>query len=103
VPTLKTRDGREIKAYTDLLLHDMGPALDDGVGEPGVKSFEWRTAPLIEANVSAGERRYLHDGSAATVEEALAKHCGEAEKTRLRFEALAAEDKKRLVDYVNGL
>jgi len=103
VPTLATRDGNSIPAFTDLLLHDMGAALDDGVGEPGVKSSEWRTAPLIEGNSRAPARRYLHDGSAATVSEAVGKHGGEAAHSRDLFEALAAEDKKRLVDYVNGL
>jgi CxxC motif-containing protein (DUF1111 family) len=102
-PTLTTRDGSQIPAFTDLLLHDMGPALDDGVGEPGVKSFEWRTAPLIGSHLHPEQRRYLHDGSAATVEEAVEKHCGEAGHSRTLFKALAADDKKRLVDYVNGL
>ncbi len=103
VPSLAIRDGREIPAFTDLLLHDMGPGLDDGVGEPGVKSSEWRTAPLINGRLRPEQRRYLHDGSAATVEEAIEKHCGEAEHSRILFETLAADDKKRLVDYVNGL
>lgn len=103
VPKLTTRDGKEIPAFTDLLLHDMGPVLDDGVGEPGVKSSEWRTAPLINGHLMPGKRRYLHDGSAATVEEAVERHCGEAEHSRILFEALTADDKKRLADYVNGL
>ncbi len=102
-PTLTTRDGRQIPAFTDLLLHDMGPRLDDGVGEPGVKSSEWRTAPLISGRLRPQERRYLHDGSAATVEEAVEKHCGEADHSRNLFDALTPDDKKRLVDYVNGL
>jgi CxxC motif-containing protein (DUF1111 family) len=103
VPKLRTRAGSEIPAFTDLLLHDMGPVLDDGVGEPGVRSSEWRTAPLINGHVTAEKRRYLHDGSAATVEEAVERHCGEAEHSRILFEALVADDKKRLADYVNGL
>ena len=102
-PTLTIRDGRQIPAFTDLLLHDMGPALDDGVGEPGVKSSEWRTAPLIGGRLHPERQRYLHDGSAATVEEAVEKHCGEADHSRNLFEALTPDDKKRLVDYVNGL
>jgi CxxC motif-containing protein (DUF1111 family) len=81
----------------------MGPALDDGVGEPGVKSFEWRTAPLINGRLPPEQRRYLHDGSAATVAEAVGKHGGEAENSRARFEALTSDDKKHLIDYVNGL
>src|SRR6218665_169026 len=32
--------------YTDLLLHDMGPALDDHYTEGSAKTYEWRTAPL---------------------------------------------------------
>ncbi len=103
VPKLKTREGGQIPAFTDLLLHDMGPLLDGGVGEPGVRSSEWRTAPLINGHLTPGKRRYLHDGSAATVEEAVERHYGEAEGSRIRFEALAADDKKRLADYVNGL
>ncbi len=103
VPTLATRDGRQIPAFTDLLLHDMGPSLDDGVGEPGVKSSEWRTAPLIGHRLPSEQRRFLHDGSAATVEEAIGKHGGEAEHSRNLFEALSPDDKRRLAEYVNGL
>jgi CxxC motif-containing protein (DUF1111 family) len=103
VPALKTKDGREIPAFTDLLLHDMGSALDDGVGEPGVKSSEWRTAPLIGGRIPPERRRYLHDGSAATVAEAIDKHAGEAAHARALFQSLKPDDKKRLVDYVNGL
>lgn len=102
-PTLMTRDGKEIPAFTDLLLHDMGAALDDGVGEPGVKSSEWRTAPLIEGNADKIGRRYLHDGSAASVAEAVAKHGGEAAPSRVRFEGLTPDDAQRLVEYVKGL
>lgn len=103
VPSLATRDGGSIPAFTDLLLHDMGSALDDGVGEPGVKSSEWRTAPLVDGHVREKERRFLHDGSAATVSEAVAKHGGEGARSRDLFEALKPEDKQRLVDYVSGL
>jgi CxxC motif-containing protein (DUF1111 family) len=103
VPRLQTRDGRMVPAFTDLLLHDMGAALDDGVGEPGVKSSEWRTAPLIDGVQHPLGRRYLHDGSAATVAEAVAKHGGEAARSRASFDALSTQDKKRLVDYVSGL
>jgi CxxC motif-containing protein (DUF1111 family) len=81
----------------------MGAGLDDGVGEPGVKSSEWRTAPLIEGRIVAKERHFLHDGSAATVEEAVSRHGGEAAHSRGLFEALKPEDKQRLIDYVNGL
>jgi CxxC motif-containing protein (DUF1111 family) len=103
VPALKTRDGKMVPAFTDLLLHDMGAALDDGVGEPGVKSSEWRTAPLVEGKPRPEGRRYLHDGSAATIAEAIAKHGGEAAQSRASFEALTPDEQKRLIDYVGGL
>ena len=72
-------------AYTDLLLHDMGQALDDGVGEPGVASAEWRTAPLIGDVRQATGRRYLHDGRAPTLDAAIRAHGGEAEAARTRY------------------
>lgn len=103
VPSLATRDGGTVTAFTDLLLHDMGSALDDGVGEPGVKPQEWRTAPLIDGHVREKERRFLHDGSAANVTEAVAKHGGEGARSRDLFNALKPEDRQRLVDYVSGL
>ncbi len=102
-PELETKNGGLIAAFTDLLLHDMGGALDDGVGEPGVTSSEWRTAPLIGAGALTSSRRYLHDGSAATVSEAIAKHGGEGEASRQAFERLAHVDRQRLIKYVLGL
>src|SRR6185369_3270804 len=55
VPTMKTRDDYPIRAlagirapvYTDLLVHDMGTALADGVVDGHAGSREWRTAPLM--------------------------------------------------------
>ena len=103
VPELMTRQGKAIPAFTDLLLHDMGPELDDGVGEPGVKSSEWRTAPLVRGFAPTEGHRYLHDGSAADVGEAIARHGGEAAGARKKFEALAEAERQRLIEYVNGL
>ena len=101
VPKLRANSGAPIPAFTDLLLHDMGPELDDGVGEPGVASFEWRTAPLKMNYPRGAVRRYLHDGSAATVSEAVAKHGGEAAVSRDAFGKLSDADAARLIGYVN--
>ena len=76
-PSMPSTDGGSVAAYTDLLLHDMGKDLDDGVGEPGVASAEWRTAPLIGMTPTPG-RRYLHDGRAPTLDLAIRAHGGEA-------------------------
>jgi CxxC motif-containing protein (DUF1111 family) len=101
-PALPGTDGTEIAAYTDLLLHDMGPALDDGVGERGAASAEWRTAPLTDMRPGGG-RRYLHDGRAPTIDAATRAHGGEANSSRTRYEALAEADRAALIQFVESL
>jgi len=102
VPNLPGADGEDVAAYTDLLLHDMGPALDDGVGEVGVASSEWRTAPLLA--ISGGDgRRYLHDGRAKNVDAAIRAHAGEAEAARRKFERLSESEKAALLAFVENL
>ena len=102
VPGLPAEGGGTAAAYTDLLLHDMGEALDDGVGEPGAASSEWRTAPLI-AMLSGDGRRYLHDGRAATIDAAIRAHGGEADAARQRYLALGAEERAALIQFVEAL
>jgi CxxC motif-containing protein (DUF1111 family) len=101
-PSLPSTDGGEIAAYTDLLLHDMGKDLDDGVGERGVVSSEWRTAPLI-GMAETDRRRYLHDGRAPTIDLAIRVHGGEAEASRALYVALDEAERKALVEFVGGL
>ena len=99
--------GQTIWPYTDLLVHDMGPGLDDGVAEHGVtRSAEWRTAPLWglgltnRVNEKAG---YLHDGRARSVDEAIRWHGGEAEGAKGNYLALAPKDRQVLLDWLQGL
>lgn len=103
VPTLPAGDGRPVRTYSDFLLHDMGPELDDGVGEPGVASAEWRTAPLIDIGPRGGERRYMHDGRAASVAAAVEAHGGEATAARDAFRKLSDADRQRLISYLEAL
>lgn len=102
VPSLTSTRGQPITIYSDLLLHDMGPALNDGVGAPGVASSEWRTAPLIAMQPGNG-RRYLHDGRAATIDAAIRAHGGEAAAAQSRYAALDAEARDALVAFVEAL
>lgn len=102
VPLLKDRTGTDRRVFSDLLLHDMGGELDDGAGEPGVASSEWRTAPLTGRN-GAGGARYLHDGSARSIAGAIAKHGGEAAMARRQFNKLKPADRQKLIDYVRRL
>lgn len=106
VPTLKT--GRHpvkalryknVAAYTDMLLHDMGPDLADtclGLAEPS----HFRTEPLMGIRLSAV---FLHDGRAKTIEEAIRLHGGEASRSRDRFAALSHEDRRALLEFLGSL
>ncbi|MFO1127488.1 MAG: di-heme oxidoredictase family protein [Rhodospirillales bacterium] len=103
VPTLPDAAGTPVPVFTDLLLHDMGADLDDGVGEPDAASAEWRTAPLIDLGRRNGIRRYLHNGGAASIAAAIALHGGEAAASRRRFAALAAADRAKLLRLLEGM
>jgi len=103
-PQLPTRSGGTARAFTNLLLHDLGADLDGGATDPGIASTEWRTAPLW--GLSRTLRRgagLMHDGRARTVEEAIALHGGEGASARAHFNALSAADRQRMIDYVTGL
>ena len=95
-----------IRPYTDLLLHDMGPELGDNYPQGVASGQEWRTAPLwgigLLNAVSAGTR-YLHDGRARTLEEAVLWHGGQGAASRDRFKALSADDRQKLLDFLRSL
>jgi CxxC motif-containing protein (DUF1111 family) len=92
--------GRRVPMFSDLLLHDMGPALADGIAQGFASPSEFRTAPLWGVRESAP---YLHDGRAATLEEAIARHGGEADAARERFLALPAEKKALLITFLGSI
>jgi CxxC motif-containing protein (DUF1111 family) len=93
-----------VQAYTDLLLHDMGPELDGGATEPGLASTEWRTAPLWGlSRTLANGSGLLHDGRAATLAEAIRHHGGEASGSRQQFDALTGQEQQALIDYLKLL
>lgn len=93
--------------YTDLLLHDMGPELDDGYTEGRALTSEWRTAPLwglgLAEAAQGGQAFYLHDGRARTLPEAIEFHGGEGAASRAAFRALSAADQARLLAFLRSL
>jgi CxxC motif-containing protein (DUF1111 family) len=103
VPSLPGTGGGSVTAYTDLLLHDMGRELDDGVGEPGVASAEWRTAPLMALASQGGSRRYLHDGRAANIDQAIRAHGGEGSQAEAAYASLGASDRQSLIEFLESL
>lgn len=92
-----------VPAGTDLLLHDLGPGLGDGVMEGEATGAEWRTAPLagIGRRLAAGAR-LLHDGRADDIPAAIAWHGGEAEAARERFDRLAPAARDTLVGWLEA-
>lgn len=112
-PTLETGNNpssalryQPVSAYTDLLLHDMGPDLADiclGQASPS----EFRTEPLMglrfAENPEEGEPKFLHDGRARSIEEAILLHAGEATHSRERFRALSEKDRAALLEFLRSL
>ncbi|RMH21017.1 MAG: hypothetical protein D6701_03080 [Gemmatimonadetes bacterium] len=114
VPTLRTGpseiaplDRVTFHPYTDLLLHDMGPELDDGYTEGRAATSEWRTTPLwglgLSEEFQGGIAFYMHDGRARSLREAIELHGGEGSASRAAFRGLSAEDQERLLAFLRSL
>lgn len=86
--------------YSDLLLHDMGPDLADGIRAGDATGAEFRTQPLWGIH-SVGP--YLHDGRAGTLEDAILAHGGEAEASRDAYAALTADQRAELLEFLSSL
>jgi len=97
---------QEIHPYSDLLLHDMGEGLADGRPEFAADGREWRTPPLWGIGlVHAVSRhtRFLHDGRARNLEEAILWHGGEAEPARRAYTALQRSERDQLLFFLGTL
>ncbi|GAA5142958.1 di-heme oxidoredictase family protein [Thalassotalea piscium] len=98
--------GQHIYPFTDMLLHDMGEGLADNRRDYMATGKEWKTRPLWgigltkAVNPAAG---FLHDGRAATIEEAILWHGGEAEQSKNSFMALTETDRNSLIAFVKSL
>jgi CxxC motif-containing protein (DUF1111 family) len=91
----------EIRAYTDLLIHNMGSGLADGVVEGHAGAADFRTPPLW--GVSSSGPPYMHDGRAHDLPEAIGLHDGVARNTRLRWDQLSPGDRDALVSFLGTL
>jgi CxxC motif-containing protein (DUF1111 family) len=95
-----------IHPFTDLLLHDMGPGLADGRPDGFATGREWRTAPLwgigLQQTVS-GHTRFLHDGRARDLTEAILWHGGEARAARQEFTHMSRAERTALLAYLQSL
>lgn len=97
---------QEIYPYTDMLIHDMGEVLADGRPDFLASTNEWRTPPLWGiglTHVVNPNARFLHDGRAATLEEAILWHGGEAHWIIEYFKELPLSDRQALLAFLNAL
>lgn len=108
LPSIESTRGT-LHAYTDLLIHDMGPDLADGIGlgapqassiSPAHTGGEFRTQPLWGVGKFAP---YLHDGRAITLHDAIRMHGGEASAARDAFLALSRPQMNDVVSFLEHL
>lgn len=92
--------------YTDMLLHDMGPALADNRPEARATGQEWRTPPLWGIGLTqqvSGHTYFLHDGRARSLLEAVIWHGGEAQAQHDAVVGLSTDDREALLKFLESL
>lgn len=97
---------QSIQPFTDLLLHDMGEGLADHRPDFAATGTEWRTAPLWGIGMIEkvnGHTRFLHDGRARNLMEAILWHGGEAEPSKQAVLNLDASERAALLAFLNSL
>lgn len=92
-------DRKTYHPYSDFLLHDMG-SLGDDLEMGSATGHEMRTTPLWGLRFVT---RYLHDGRATTLEQAILAHAGQGSGARDRFAALPATVKSKLMAFLQSL
>ena len=114
IPTLRTGNLEGVPAvsqqtihpYTDLLVHDMGPALADRRPDFGASGREWRTAPLWGIGLVEtvnGHTNFMHDGRARSLLEAVLWHGGEAAAARDAVRRMPAAQRSALIRFLQSL
>lgn len=93
--------------FTDMLLHDMGPGLNDGYTEGTALTSEWRTPALwglgLSQNSQGGQIFLMHDGRARSIEQAISLHGGEAQQSKQSFEQLNDNERAQLLKFLRSL
>ena len=107
VSTIAPLSNKIFHPYTDLLLHDMGPVLNDGYTEGNAKTAEWRTPPLwglgLSPNSQGGQYFLMHDGRAKSIEEAIQLHGGEATGSKNKFNQMTTSDRNAILKFLKSL
>ena len=91
-------DRKRVALYSDLLLHDVGTG--DGIVQASARANEVRTPALWGLRL---RRPLLHDGSAATPEDAIMRHTGEADSAVKCFLSLPRPSREQILAFLNAL
>ena len=93
-------DRKVVPLYSDLLLHKIGTG--DGIkqADSTASPDEMRTPALWGLRF---RRPLLHDGSAATIEDAIGRHAGEADLARQGFHRLDEVARSALLAFLQSL
>jgi CxxC motif-containing protein (DUF1111 family) len=105
VPTLTTGPSPNplfnrvpVPLFSDLLLHDIGTG--DRIKQGAAQPEEIRTPALWGLRL---RRPLLHDGSEATIADAIARHRNEADLARRGYIGLSSTDRERLLAFLRSL
>ena len=109
-PSFKTANSRipalanqTVNLFSDLMIHDMGAGLSDGVSQGEAGPREFRTAPLW----GLGQRMFfLHDGRSSDLLSAIRAHQSsgsEANSVVNRFSNLSETQKQHLLNFLRSL
>jgi hypothetical protein len=94
---------KTVNLFSDLLLHDMGRGLADGIQQGQAGGREFRTAPLW----GLGQRLFLlHDGRTSDLRQAIAEHASdgsEANGSARKFFALPDAQQQDLLNFLRSL
>lgn len=89
-----------LDVFSDFCVHHFGEAFADGIVDHSAQSDEFRTTPLWGLRFRS---RYLHDGRAATLEDAIAMHGGEATNAASAYRQAAEADRAALLRFLATL
>ncbi len=112
LPALVTKPNLEIPAlnfrrfyaFTDGLLHDMGPS-GDGIAQGAAARFEMRTAPLMGLSTQQvnGQFSLFHDGQSNSLEDAILRHDGQGHRSAMNFAGLPPTERAALIQFLNSI
>jgi CxxC motif-containing protein (DUF1111 family) len=91
---------RDVSLYSDLLVHDLGEYLADGIRQGEAGGSDWRTPPLW----GLGRRLwFMHDGRATDLRSAVELHHGEAKAARERLFERKRDDLQDVLTFLRSL